>query len=1303
MDEQCIPEFHIPSSADDLTSDRWKNAGRYTVENVLGIGDLPGKLAECREAMHDVGMLFVLDHFDSLFSVIVHFRKLEWSVLTKAWGAVMQAFRISVKELDKTICDSMEADKQHKYRNASKMMVYLLTQYIKGFEDRLAGCGKGKNKISKVSESKDWNWKERNHEALIEIYNCLQLPLQNLWDPAVCEEPFSDIIGNACFKSLEDPGVTQVKMKPMCETIFQIIGTLVKKHGYGFSCIVRIGQMLHIHEHMVSPMVRCVVVLFKEFKCTRIVHEILQEISRIDTEVDADSEEPAAGVGVAKTYGQFIAELAESVPELVLPHIDLLKSLLDVKAYVMRNSVLSAYSIIVQKCLSGEDLSEEERNKRDDLLCDMEDHIHDVNAFVRSRVLQLWQNLVKEHAVPISFHASVLERAVGRLHDKSAFVKKSAVQLVASFLEQNPFASRLGLEELQAQLESEEKKLQAIEDSTAKLPQKVEEEWNELEPDLKEGLTEVLEADDTSTDMECDEIDFAEQCGLVCKLVKSKDYKSAYQQLRSLEEKLPAQVHCLKNSVDIEELHDNCVKLFRKIHFMYHGEPEESEESKELKRVIAFLKDSIAYVELMNKALPVICSLLTSMQTTDIVEAIEFITSAYQFGLSQAENSMRELLTLVLSGNESVLSAVSEAYYQVYLKTEETDSRKHSEIVVKNLCHLVSTINAGQKAALDSLLLEWLKKGYITPGDIQIMWEWVAMAEPEISAEDSRHALVLLDILAVEKSDMMKTRLPFLLAACLGERGQKDFLLVTITCRLIAKSHRDSERLPEDHVMFSNLCKILREGFPKKDCPNYVVMAEAAIELIYQLSMKPVAEMESLVINLSEQLQNCNLNTDSGSESGRYPAEVLSRFLFVVGHICLRHMIHLEEYVYIKLRKIATKNKRKSKASDTSKSREGSPSGTQAEDNEYEQIRMLCEKHVVTGTDMLALCSKFVVDICSKPKEYDGTSVLTSAFLALSKMMVVSSEFCAEHIQLFMTALKTSTDEKLRANCLIAFGDIAFRFPNVAEPWTGYICDSLRDTTSDTVRQTAVLILTHLVMNDMVKIRTQIADIALCLTDAHPEISYTAKVFFYELSQKGNALYNTLPEIISKLTHPETNLDDSKFRTILKFILGLIHRERQLETLIEKLCQRLGAASTEQQAANLAFCMSLLTYNEKSLYLLIENLKCYADKLHHKPVFDYFMNIVSSSMKNPKQEIKAVSSELESYIQDIVNGTGEKKQDGDEQEPDRPPRTTKTPYRRRGTRQAPSTVKKQPQKGKTPRRRKPKTPSSTSESSDLEE
>ena len=113
----------------------------------------------------------------------------------------------------------------------------------------------------------------------------------------------------------------------------------------------------------------------------------------------------------------------------------------------------------------------------------------------------------------------------------------------------------------------------------------------------------------------------------------------------------------------------------------------------------------------------------------------------------------------------------------------------------------------------------------------------------------------------------------------------------------------------------------------------------------------------------------------------------------------------------------------------------------------------------------------------------------------------MSSSFCSQHLQLLFTVLERSPEEVIRSNLVIAIGDLNFRFPNLIEPWTPYVYSRLRDS-SPIVKRTTLNVLSHLILNDMVKVKGQISDIALCIIDPDPRISGMSRMFFSEFARK---------------------------------------------------------------------------------------------------------------------------------------------------------------------------------------------------------
>ena len=68
----------------------------------------------------------------------------------------------------------------------------------------------------------------------------------------------------------------------------------------------------------------------------------------------------------------------------------------------------------------------------------------------------------------------------------------------------------------------------------------------------------------------------------------------------------------------------------------------------------------------------------------------------------------------------------------------------------------------------------------------------------------------------------------------------------------------------------------------------------------------------------------------------------------------------------------------------------------------------------------------------------------------------------------------------------------------------------------------------------MIRVKGRVTELALSIVDPNPNIRNSARVLFVELSQKGNALYNVMPDILSRLSDPELNLEESRYQEILK-------------------------------------------------------------------------------------------------------------------------------------------------------------------------
>ncbi|OTF83438.1 hypothetical protein BLA29_006611 [Euroglyphus maynei] len=119
-------------------------------------------------------------------------------------------------------------------------------------------------------------------------------------------------------------------------------------------------------------------------------------------------------------------------------HISDLFDFLEQDSYILRNATLEIITtIIINKFCSPTVFKDVHiKNK---LLDKLEEHIHDITGYTRTRVLQLWCQLAENGAIPIERLLSVVDLIIGRLDDKSCYVRKNAIHFLTIMLKENTF------------------------------------------------------------------------------------------------------------------------------------------------------------------------------------------------------------------------------------------------------------------------------------------------------------------------------------------------------------------------------------------------------------------------------------------------------------------------------------------------------------------------------------------------------------------------------------------------------------------------------------------------------------------------------------------------------------------------------------------------------------------------------------------------------------------------------------------------------------------------------------------------
>ena len=129
-------------------------------------------------------------------------------------------------------------------------------------------------------------------------------------------------------------------------------------------------------------------------------------------------------------------------------------------------------------------------------------------------------------------------------------------------------------------------------------------------------------------------------------------------------------------------------------------------------------------------------------------------------------------------------------------------------------------------------------------------------------------------------------------------------------------------------------------------------------------------------------------------------------------------------------------------------------------------------------------------------------------------------------------------------NIIIAMGDLLHRFPNVIEPYNRYLYQNLHEE-DVRVRKTTLTVITHLSLNDMIKVKSDMCDIALLFQDNNPEIESLVKQFFHEMNKKDpKTLFNLIPDALSRFSNVEKLGNESTFKIFLENIIPLLEKDK---------------------------------------------------------------------------------------------------------------------------------------------------------------
>ena len=1036
--------------------------------------------------------------------------------------------------------------------------------------------GKGKKKPAK-SEKEDKNsfdWTVRKSDILSCFEEILQLPLSKVWPLLHQRAPFMSMFMDTVNMMFEtEANVKDGTVRTHC---VQIVTICVCQHGQSQGFQTTLVQNLRYSTFLAELMADILASALDKCDLSDLVDGIFTEIgqSKFTTEDKA-----------AKEFSKFLMRFASQCPRECLKSLSLVMDLLDCDAYNIRCAMIELIGAIMSK-IANIGAEESDKNQAISLCMVLEERLLDISSYVRGRALKTFHNLIEffedpdtgatriKNAIPLSRRLHVVEAAIDRLHDKVGAVRKESIRLLTRLIETHPFWLDGGMLDL---MMFETRKVDLQRRFELMVPQ-----------DIISALTEALP-------------------------------QSAKEALRLANPDMLA-----------EEKDPNKI----------YASPEEIDK---VQKQLIYYNDAIRFTKQMSRASKVISELLASKAKADVVESIAFFVEAKRHSLAATNEGLRKMVHLIWSKDvgdnesKSIKEHLVQAYSHLYLEVYAADSKDEIKKIVKNLTMLTFNSTLAELTSLEQLLSTLMSRDMIPDAAITLLWSIYGSSKPEMPTEQRRGAIIVLGMLAKDNTSLLRDHVPLMLKIGFGEYAKKDLQIARYTCIALQKigykkqrkgqNTEVAERLENDNVIFAKLKAFLLDECKSTD---WLMFCEQAINMIYSLADQPDIICSMIIKKLTQQV----FFVDDNNAASNVQSIELAKLLFLVGHVAIKQIAHLEVVESVLKDRDASKSEKKKGMKE-----ELDDVACSVEDDAADQIQFIRENELLFGNNgIIAQFGSMIAHICSNNGVYKNPLLFRMAVLSLCKLMCVSERFAEQHLSLLFAILSKSRDISTRSNAIIGVGDLAVCFSNLIDQNITFLYDRLRDSNRE-VKKNALMVLTHLILNGMVKIKGQIGEMALCIEDEDERIADMAKLFFTELAAKDNSIYNNLPDIISALSLKRgSSLTDAKYNSIMKFLLAFIEKDKQSENIAEKLCQRFKSADTVQVSRDLAYCLSLMQFkSEKSIKKLAEYFPIYQVILYDEVVYNYFVEIVNKARKTITGENKMTLDELENKLLEAHN------------------------------------------------------------------
>jgi condensin complex subunit 1 len=139
-------------------------------------------------------------------------------------------------------------------------------------------------------------------------------------------------------------------------------------------------------------------------------------------------------------------------------------------------------------------------------------------------------------------------------------------------------------------------------------------------------------------------------------------------------------------------------------------------------------------------------------------------------------------------------------------------------------------------------------------------------------------------------------------------------------------------------------------------------------------------------------------------------------------------------------------------------------------------------------------------------------------------------------------------------------------------------------------------------------------------------------------TDKDRPMVSQQSQPINAQNNEDQDISEESFRQIVSYLFSFIKKDKQCETLIEKLTCNFKHANTERKCRDLAFCLTKININDSGIKKLFEMYKHYENKLCNESVCELFKQIIKNARKilTLRIETKKLVDDYEKKIEETL-------------------------------------------------------------------